>query len=141
MTILFVLFGALQVQSSTTTSATTASATMTSSAATPIVSAVSPSSTVTSSVSTSASPSTPAVPSSSTPASAGTTAAPVVTTTTVSTRKPWPKPNCGNPNINNGLRSTILHHHNELRGSLARGQTQTSNGWGIAPPARLMYRL
>ncbi|RCN47927.1 SCP-like protein [Ancylostoma caninum] len=83
----------------------------------------------------------PATPSASSAATAGTTAAPVVTTSRVSTRRPWPKPNCGNPNLNNGLRNTILHHHNELRGSLARGQTQTSNGWGIAPPARLMYRL
>ncbi|RCN34281.1 hypothetical protein ANCCAN_19876 [Ancylostoma caninum] len=70
-----------------------------------------------------------------------TTASPVITTTTVSTRKPWPQPNCGNRGLNNGLRRTILHHHNELRGSLARGQTQVSNGWGIAPPATIMYRL
>ncbi|RCN52795.1 SCP-like protein [Ancylostoma caninum] len=31
--------------------------------------------------------------------------------------------------------------HNTFRGSLARGQTETSFSWGIAPPAALMYRV
>ncbi|RCN34345.1 SCP-like protein [Ancylostoma caninum] len=149
--ILFALFGTLQAQSPASTSAnpTTPASTASPTTSSSTVSAASSSSTAASSSSTAASSSSTAASSSSTAASPGTptvpsgstSAPPVVTTTTVSTRKPWPKPNCGNPNINNGLRTTILHHHNELRGSLARGQTQTSNGWGIAPPARLMYRL
>ncbi|KHJ82258.1 SCP-like protein [Oesophagostomum dentatum] len=31
--------------------------------------------------------------------------------------------------------------HNNFRGSVARGQTEVSAGWGIAPPAALMYRM
>ncbi|RCN29766.1 hypothetical protein ANCCAN_24473 [Ancylostoma caninum] len=30
---------------------------------------------------------------------------------------------------------------NDSRGAVARGQTQVSAGWGIAPPAALMYRM
>ncbi|KHJ88902.1 SCP-like protein [Oesophagostomum dentatum] len=35
----------------------------------------------------------------------------------------------------------ILNMHNEYRSLLARGQTQVSAGWGIAPPAAVMYRM
>ncbi|RCN26310.1 hypothetical protein ANCCAN_27964 [Ancylostoma caninum] len=63
------------------------------------------------------------------------------TTTAAPTRKPWPKPNCGNPRLTNKLRDIFLDMHNRFRGSLARGQTQRSAGWGIAPPASLMYRM
>ncbi|EYC27833.1 hypothetical protein Y032_0008g207 [Ancylostoma ceylanicum] len=66
--------------------------------------------------------------------------APETTAATV-TRKPWPKPNCGAHTLTNGLRTLFLNTHNQLRGLLARGQTQTSAGWGIAPPAALMYRM
>ncbi|EYC44218.1 hypothetical protein Y032_0468g2011 [Ancylostoma ceylanicum] len=62
-------------------------------------------------------------------------------TTTLPTRRPWPKPNCGNPQLTNSLRSLFLNMHNNFRGSLARGQTEASNGWGIAPPATVMYRM
>ncbi|RCN39654.1 SCP-like protein [Ancylostoma caninum] len=62
-------------------------------------------------------------------------------TTAGPTRKPWPKPNCGNPSLTNGLRNLFLNMHNNFRGSLARGQTERSFGWGIAPPAALMYRM
>ncbi|EYC37164.1 hypothetical protein Y032_0818g2514 [Ancylostoma ceylanicum] len=62
-------------------------------------------------------------------------------TTAGPTRKPWPKPNCGNPSLTNGLRNLFLDMHNNFRGSLARGQTERSFGWGIAPPAALMYRM
>ncbi|EYC08063.1 hypothetical protein Y032_0068g278 [Ancylostoma ceylanicum] len=62
-------------------------------------------------------------------------------TTAAPTRKPWPKPNCGNPNLSNGLRNLFLNMHNRFRGNLARGQTERSAGWGIAPPATLMYRM
>ncbi|RCN34568.1 hypothetical protein ANCCAN_19574 [Ancylostoma caninum] len=68
-----------------------------------------------------------------------TTAAP--TTTSPPTRKPWPKPNCGNPQLSNALRNQFLNTHNRLRGSLARGQTEKSKGWGTAPPARIIYRM
>ncbi|EYC00043.1 hypothetical protein Y032_0118g745 [Ancylostoma ceylanicum] len=57
------------------------------------------------------------------------------------TRAPWPKPNCGNPKLNNGLRQLFLNMHNNFRGSVARGQTETSFNWGIAPPATIMYRM
>ncbi|EYB81869.1 hypothetical protein Y032_0372g147 [Ancylostoma ceylanicum] len=62
-------------------------------------------------------------------------------TTAGPTRKPWPKPHCGNPSLTNGLRNLFLDMHNNFRGSLARGQTERSFGWGIAPPAALMYRM
>ncbi|RCN40921.1 hypothetical protein ANCCAN_13146 [Ancylostoma caninum] len=75
----------------------------------------------------------------------GTTVLPNATTTTATTapptRPPWPKPNCGNPALNNGMRKVFLDMHNEFRGRVARGQTETSAGWGIAPPAALMYRM
>ncbi|RCN31518.1 SCP-like protein [Ancylostoma caninum] len=64
-----------------------------------------------------------------------------MTTTTLPTRRPWPKPNCGNPQLTNSMRSLFLNMHNNFRGSLARGQTERSMGWGIAPPATLMYRM
>ncbi|RCN30035.1 SCP-like protein [Ancylostoma caninum] len=64
-----------------------------------------------------------------------------MTTTTLPTRRPWPKPNCGNPQLTNSMRSLFLNMHNNFRGSLARGQTEKSMGWGIAPPATLMYRM
>ncbi|RCN47833.1 SCP-like protein, partial [Ancylostoma caninum] len=57
------------------------------------------------------------------------------------TRPPWPKPNCGNPRLTNKLREVFLGMHNTFRGSVARGQTEISFGWGIAPPATLMYRM
>ncbi|EYC30055.1 hypothetical protein Y032_0005g2423 [Ancylostoma ceylanicum] len=82
-----------------------------------------------------------ASPGGSTAATAGTTAATPATTTTVSTRKPWPKPNCGNPSLTNAMRDIFLNYHNDKRGSLARGQTEASYGWGIAPPATIMYRM
>ncbi|EYC07983.1 hypothetical protein Y032_0068g234 [Ancylostoma ceylanicum] len=62
-------------------------------------------------------------------------------TTAAPTRKPWPKPNCGNPSMTNSLRNLFLNMHNNFRGRLARGQTERSAGWGIAPPATLMYRM
>ncbi|RCN31250.1 SCP-like protein [Ancylostoma caninum] len=51
------------------------------------------------------------------------------------------KPNCGNPKLTNGLRNLFMSMHNRFRSSLAKGQTEKSNGWGIAPPATLMYRM
>ncbi|RCN47832.1 SCP-like protein [Ancylostoma caninum] len=51
------------------------------------------------------------------------------------------EPNCGNPKLNNGLRQLFLNMHNNFRGSVARGQTESSFNWGIAPPATLMYRM
>ncbi|RCN47831.1 SCP-like protein [Ancylostoma caninum] len=51
------------------------------------------------------------------------------------------EPNCGNPQLSNALRSQFLNTHNRLRGSLARGQTEKSKGWGTAPPARIIYRM
>ncbi|EYC37360.1 hypothetical protein Y032_0799g2411 [Ancylostoma ceylanicum] len=63
------------------------------------------------------------------------------TSTAAPTRRPWPKPNCGNPRLTNGLRNLFLHMHNRFRSNLAKGQTERSNGWGIAPPATLMYRM
>ncbi|RCN30729.1 SCP-like protein [Ancylostoma caninum] len=71
----------------------------------------------------------------------GTTGSTQTSTTAPPTRPPWPKPNCGNPRLNNGLRNVFLGMHNNLRSSLAKGQTQTSRNWGIAPPAALMYRM
>ncbi|EYC17203.1 hypothetical protein Y032_0031g2333 [Ancylostoma ceylanicum] len=65
----------------------------------------------------------------------------VKTASTRPTRRPWPKPNCGSDKLSNELRDIFLHLHNTLRGSLARGQDQKSAGWGIAPPATLMYRM
>ncbi|EYC08029.1 hypothetical protein Y032_0068g258 [Ancylostoma ceylanicum] len=62
-------------------------------------------------------------------------------TTPAPTRKPWPKPNCGNPKLDNRLRNLFLDMHNRFRGNVARGQTERSAGWGIAPPATLMYRM
>ncbi|RCN30728.1 SCP-like protein [Ancylostoma caninum] len=55
--------------------------------------------------------------------------------------KSFGKPNCANPNFGNGLREVFLDTHNNLRGMLAKGQTEKSQGWGIAPPASLMHRL
>ncbi|RCN28118.1 hypothetical protein ANCCAN_26143 [Ancylostoma caninum] len=49
--------------------------------------------------------------------------------------------NCGNHILTNDLRNVFLKIHNDHRGALARGQTQVSAGWGIAPPAALMYRM
>ncbi|EYC27836.1 hypothetical protein Y032_0008g208 [Ancylostoma ceylanicum] len=72
---------------------------------------------------------------------AGGTAATTAATASNVTRKPWPKPNCGAQTLTNGLRSLFLNMHNELRGRIARGQTEISAGWGIAPPAALMYRM
>ncbi|EYB98675.1 hypothetical protein Y032_0129g1493 [Ancylostoma ceylanicum] len=43
--------------------------------------------------------------------------------------------------LTNAMRDIFLNYHNEKRGSLARGQTETSAGWGIAPPATIMYRM
>ncbi|EYB86488.1 hypothetical protein Y032_0278g1169 [Ancylostoma ceylanicum] len=82
-----------------------------------------------------------ASPGGSTAATAASTAATPAPTTTVSTRKPWPKPNCGNPSLTNAMRDIFLNYHNDKRGSLARGQTEASYGWGIAPPATIMYRM
>ncbi|EYC07986.1 hypothetical protein Y032_0068g236 [Ancylostoma ceylanicum] len=62
-------------------------------------------------------------------------------TTAAPTRPPWPKPNCGNPALTNGLRNLFLDTHNRFRGNVARGQTEVSAGWGIAPPATIMYRM
>ncbi|RCN31947.1 SCP-like protein, partial [Ancylostoma caninum] len=67
--------------------------------------------------------------------------APPPATTAPPTRPPWPKPNCGNPRLTNSIRNLFLNMHNNWRGSVARGQTETSMGWGIAPPATLMYRM
>ncbi|EYC17194.1 hypothetical protein Y032_0031g2326 [Ancylostoma ceylanicum] len=74
---------------------------------------------------------------------AGATAAPSSNSSnsTNTTRKPWPKPHCGNHYLTNGLRDLFLEIHNKHRGLLARGQTQISAGWGIAPPAAVMYRM
>ncbi|EYB81918.1 hypothetical protein Y032_0371g125 [Ancylostoma ceylanicum] len=83
---------------------------------------------------------TTAAPGGTTAAPGGTTAAPGGTTA-APTRPPWPKPNCGNPRLTNSLRNLFLNMHNNWRGSVARGQTETSMGWGIAPPATLMYRM
>ncbi|EYC14997.1 hypothetical protein Y032_0038g3566 [Ancylostoma ceylanicum] len=79
-------------------------------------------------------------------AGAGAPAAPAnntnaTTTTARPTRPPWPKPNCGNPALTNEMRRVFLDMHNDFRGRLARGQTEASAGWGIAPPAALMYRM
>ncbi|EYC37339.1 hypothetical protein Y032_0801g2418, partial [Ancylostoma ceylanicum] len=63
------------------------------------------------------------------------------TTTERPTRPPWPKPNCGNSALTNQLRRVFLDMHNDFRGRIARGQTEVSAGWGIAPPAALMYRM
>ncbi|RCN39801.1 SCP-like protein [Ancylostoma caninum] len=85
----------------------------------------------------------PAVPGGGGPAPPPATLAPP-------TRPPWPnihsklkcsEPNCGNPKLTNSLRNLFLNMHNNWRGSVARGQTETSMGWGIAPPATLMYRM
>ncbi|EYC31135.1 hypothetical protein Y032_0004g1976 [Ancylostoma ceylanicum] len=81
-----------------------------------------------------------AAPGVTTAAPGPTTAAPGATTA-APTRPPWPKPNCGNPRLTNSLRNLFLNMHNNWRGSVARGQTETSMGWGIAPPATLMYRM
>ncbi|RCN47704.1 SCP-like protein [Ancylostoma caninum] len=62
-------------------------------------------------------------------------------TTAAPTRPPWPKPNCGNAQLTNSMRNLILNLHNNFRGSVARGQTEVSAGWGIAPPATIMYRM
>ncbi|EYC15106.1 hypothetical protein Y032_0038g3633 [Ancylostoma ceylanicum] len=62
-------------------------------------------------------------------------------TTAAPTRPPWPKPNCGNAQLTNSVRNLILNLHNNYRGSVARGQTEVSAGWGIAPPATIMYRM
>ncbi|EYB83410.1 hypothetical protein Y032_0336g2889 [Ancylostoma ceylanicum] len=62
-------------------------------------------------------------------------------TTAAPTRPPWPKPNCGNAQLTNSVRNLILNLHNNFRGSVARGQTEVSAGWGIAPPATIMYRM
>ncbi|RCN27803.1 SCP-like protein, partial [Ancylostoma caninum] len=72
---------------------------------------------------------------------ATTTAAGGSTNGTNTTRKPWPKPNCNSRDLSNGLRRLFLNMHNDYRGKLARGQTEVSAGWGIAPPAALMYRM
>ncbi|EYC32787.1 hypothetical protein Y032_0002g1098 [Ancylostoma ceylanicum] len=78
----------------------------------------------------------------STTSTAGNVTTTIATTTTVQpTRPPWPKPNCGNPALTNELRRAFLDMHNDFRGRLARGQTEVSAGWGIAPPAALMYRM
>ncbi|RCN39369.1 SCP-like protein, partial [Ancylostoma caninum] len=100
---------------------------------------------------------TTATPGATTAAPGATTAAPGATTTvtggpattaasgstngTNTTRKPWPKPNCDSHDLTNGLRALFLNMHNNHRGKLARGQTEVSAGWGIAPPAALMYRM
>ncbi|RCN47828.1 hypothetical protein ANCCAN_06165 [Ancylostoma caninum] len=63
------------------------------------------------------------------------------TTTTIRTRPPWPEPDCGNPRLSNWLRRVFLNTHNTLRGSVARGQTEKSMGWGVAPPATIIYRM
>ncbi|RCN24748.1 SCP-like protein, partial [Ancylostoma caninum] len=70
-----------------------------------------------------------------------TTAASGSTNGTNTTRKPRPKPNCDSRDLTNGLRALFLNMHNNNRGKLARGQTEVSAGWGIAPPASLMYRM
>ncbi|RCN47695.1 SCP-like protein [Ancylostoma caninum] len=62
-------------------------------------------------------------------------------TTAAPTRPPWPKPNCGNAKLTNSMRNLILNLHNNFRGRVARGQTEVSAGWGIAPPATIMYRM
>ncbi|VDM78928.1 unnamed protein product [Strongylus vulgaris] len=54
---------------------------------------------------------------------------------------PWPMPNCGNPRLTYAQRAIFLDRPNYFRGSLARGQTEISRSWGIAPPAALMYRM
>ncbi|RCN47590.1 SCP-like protein, partial [Ancylostoma caninum] len=76
-----------------------------------------------------------------TPGANATNATTTAPTTAPPTRPPWPKPNCGNPALNNGLRNVFLDMHNDFRGRVARGQTEVSAGWGIAPPAALMYRM
>ncbi|KHJ94832.1 SCP-like protein [Oesophagostomum dentatum] len=73
------------------------------------------------------------------------TTATVTNSTTVrprtTTRKPWPKPVCDNRRMSNQERELILNMHNYYRGQLVRGQTQVNAGWGIAPPATLMFRM
>uniref|UniRef100_A0A183GWG2 SCP domain-containing protein n=1 Tax=Heligmosomoides polygyrus TaxID=6339 RepID=A0A183GWG2_HELPZ len=39
------------------------------------------------------------------------------------------------------LRQHFLDRHNELRSSLAKGETEKNGDKGIAPPAKLMYTL
>ncbi|EYB83432.1 hypothetical protein Y032_0335g2858 [Ancylostoma ceylanicum] len=51
-------------------------------------------------------------------------------------------PSCPNTQMTNILRGIFLDTHNNLRGSLARGQTERRGTSGeIAPPASLMYRM
>ncbi|VDP58253.1 unnamed protein product [Heligmosomoides polygyrus] len=39
------------------------------------------------------------------------------------------------------VRQRFLDRHNELRSSIAQGQTERNGNLGIAPPASLMYRM
>ncbi|KHJ86407.1 SCP-like protein [Oesophagostomum dentatum] len=43
--------------------------------------------------------------------------------------------------MSNKERELILRMHNEYRGELVRGQTEVNAGWGIAPPATLIFRM
>ncbi|EYC15562.1 hypothetical protein Y032_0036g3213 [Ancylostoma ceylanicum] len=49
--------------------------------------------------------------------------------------------NCGDPRMTRTMRMIFRDTHNNLRGSIARGQTERNGDWGIAPPATLMYRM
>ncbi|EPB66256.1 SCP-like protein [Ancylostoma ceylanicum] len=49
--------------------------------------------------------------------------------------------NCGDPRMTRTMRMIFRDTHNNLRGSIARGQTEKNGNWGIAPPATLMYRM
>ncbi|KAK6738229.1 hypothetical protein RB195_020375 [Necator americanus] len=53
----------------------------------------------------------------------------------------WPKPSCRNKRLTDNVRALFLEMHNNFRGSLAQGQKEKSHGWGIAPPASLMYKM
>ncbi|EYC44935.1 hypothetical protein Y032_0445g1586 [Ancylostoma ceylanicum] len=143
-------------KTTTTTAPTTSTSTPTSSSAAPTPPSTS-STAIPSPTASSTSATSPTVASSpesttSTTITSSSTVKPTSTTTRSTTtrppsttrktpRPPWPKPSCGNKRLTNGLRSLFLNTHNRLRGRLARGQTEISRGWGIAPPAALMYRM
>ncbi|ETN85846.1 SCP-like protein [Necator americanus] len=50
-------------------------------------------------------------------------------------------PSCPNPTMSNFLRTVFLSYHNNVRGRIARGQTEVNGNWGIAPPASLMHEM
>nr|ALA23449.1 cap-13 [Haemonchus contortus] len=75
---------------------------------------------------------------------ANSTAAPVTTTTittTTSTINGSEPANCDSTQLSSTIRQRFLDRHNELRGSLARGQGERNGAGGLAPPAANMYRM